>query len=255
MKLTFLGSGSAFTTDNYQSNMLLEFNGKRMLFDCGGDIRWALKEKGLHLLDIDCVYISHLHADHTGGLEGLAFMNKFIKKRKIPLYINEQLIPELWDSTLKGGLESIQMVDAVLDTYFSVKLIKNNEAVEFDDILFKPVQTIHVVSDTTFKKSFGLFITSDKKYKKVFITSDTQFAPAQLKDFIKASDLTFHDCETVAYENATGVHAHYKELKGLPVEIKSKMWLYHWNGSYEKLPDAKADGFLGFVQKGQEFEF
>jgi hypothetical protein len=45
------------------------------------------------------------------------------------------------------------------------------------------------------------------------------------------------------------------ELKSLPAALKAKMWLYHWNGSFTKLPDAKTDGFLGFVEKGQEFEF
>jgi hypothetical protein len=31
------------------------------------------------------------------------------------------------------------------------------------------------------------------------------------------------------------------------------MWLYHYNTG--DLPDAKNDGFLGYVQKGQIFEF
>ena len=45
MELTFLGSGSAFTNDgtNYQSNMILEHNGKRLLIDCGGDVRFPLR--------------------------------------------------------------------------------------------------------------------------------------------------------------------------------------------------------------------
>ena len=39
MRLTFLGTGSAFTMQNFQSNMLLEDGGRRLLIDCGGDVR------------------------------------------------------------------------------------------------------------------------------------------------------------------------------------------------------------------------
>ena len=92
MKLIFLGSGSAFTMDNYQSNMILETETteveslslshkgvdvdvdlattrKRLLIDCGSDIRWSLAEQGLSYKDIQNIYISHLHPDHFSGLE------------------------------------------------------------------------------------------------------------------------------------------------------------------------------------------
>src|SRR5215813_8474415 len=71
MKLTFIGTGSAFTMDNFQSNMLLEDSGKRLLIDAGGDVRFALAKVGLGAKDIDALYISHLHADHIGGIEWL----------------------------------------------------------------------------------------------------------------------------------------------------------------------------------------
>jgi ribonuclease BN (tRNA processing enzyme) len=65
--IKFLGTGSSFTLDNFQTNFLLTLdNGYRLLVDCGSDIRHALKaHTDLTYLDIDGVYISHLHADHT----------------------------------------------------------------------------------------------------------------------------------------------------------------------------------------------
>ena len=49
-KLTFLGSGSAFTLGdaNYQSNILLQKNFDTMLIDAGGDLRFSLNEQGMH---------------------------------------------------------------------------------------------------------------------------------------------------------------------------------------------------------------
>jgi len=41
MKILALGTGSAFTLNNYQTSFLID---DELLFDCGGDIRFALKE-------------------------------------------------------------------------------------------------------------------------------------------------------------------------------------------------------------------
>ena len=79
LKITFLGSGSAFTVDgdNYQSNLLLEKDKDTLLIDAGGDLRFSLSEQGFSHRDIRNVYISHLHADHIGGMEWLAMNTYF----------------------------------------------------------------------------------------------------------------------------------------------------------------------------------
>ena len=77
MKMTFIGSGAAFTSNNYHSNILIESNDKKLLIDCGSDARFALRDLGYSYKDIDSIYISHIHADHSGGLEWLGFSRKF----------------------------------------------------------------------------------------------------------------------------------------------------------------------------------
>ena len=49
LKITFLGSGSAFynDVDNFQSNLLLECQGRSLLIDCGTDIRFSMREAGM----------------------------------------------------------------------------------------------------------------------------------------------------------------------------------------------------------------
>ena len=88
MKITFLGTGSAFTTKNFQTNTIIERNGKRLLIDAGSDIRFSLQNIGLNYLNIDAIYVTHLHADHVGGMEYLAFCNYFNPRaqNKITLY-------------------------------------------------------------------------------------------------------------------------------------------------------------------------
>jgi hypothetical protein len=49
------------------------------------------------------------------------------------------------------------------------------------------------------------------------------------------------------------VHSHYSDLCTLPAELRRKMWLYHYNPG--PLPDVRAQGFRGLVQRGQCFDF
>lgn len=54
LKITFLGSGSAFynDVDNFQSNLLLECQGRSLLLDCGTDIRFSMREAGKKLTGV-----------------------------------------------------------------------------------------------------------------------------------------------------------------------------------------------------------
>ena len=91
MKLLFLGVSSALSVGDkkYQSNMLIKSSTNRhLLIDCGTDIRHSLYEQGVSHSTIDAVYISHLHADHVGGLEWLSFSKVFIDHKKPGLYIS-----------------------------------------------------------------------------------------------------------------------------------------------------------------------
>ena len=253
MKLTFLGSGSAFTvgTHNYHSNMLLgDEQGKHLLIDCGSDVRLSLHELNLTYQDITDVYVSHLHSDHAGGLEWLAFTTKFNSHCERPnLYICEKLVETLWNKVLSGGLSSLQTEIVILAIYFNVHPVKENGYFLWNGMRFQLIQTLHIMSGFSIVPSYGLMFKVNNL--TVFITTDTQFSPHQITDFYKMADLIFHDCETAVRRSR--VHAHYEELLTLPSDIRKKMWLYHYNPG--KLPNAIKDGFRGFVKKGQVFDF
>lgn len=269
MKLEFVGVGHAFTPKSaelYHSNILVEAeSGKKLLIDCGSNIHWSLEDKGIHggnlLSEIDAYYVSHLHADHIGGLEQTAlatffgpggrFHDPFGNRPK--LFCIDVLMDELWES-LKGGLRTLQgFNEADLDTFFEVHKVRKNNLFEWEGYQFRPVQTVHVVSGTMFMDSFGLLIQkSDKTGKTIFFTSDTQFAPHQLLTFYDIADIILQDCETSPFKS--GVHAHYNDLKGLSEDVKSKMHLYHYQPNPEKTFDAEADGFGGFIKRRDVFE-
>ena len=264
MKLTFLGSGSAFVLaeENYQSNILIETDDHTMLFDAGTTIPDALNALGKTVNSFDSIFISHNHADHVGGLEYIGFKKYFstfpFGSDRPTLLAHHQVMDELWDTSLKGGMRSLQGKSATLDTYFNPVYLKDSDTFMLDTyIKYQIVQTIHVIDDRRFMPSYGLILNNvrDVGIRKIFITGDTQLAPNQMMTFYDQSDIIFHDCELAEYQNS--VHAQYHELKKLPEHIKAKMWLYHYilNEDYPELPDAVADGFLGFVKRGDSFEY
>lgn len=258
MRLTFLGAGAAFTEapDNFQSNMFVEAdddaaNGERrgLLIDAGTDIRWSMKAAGLSHRNIETVYISHLHADHIGGLEWVGFRTYFDPDCKKPkLLATTGVIARLWDECLKGGMEGLDFGRADLNTYFDVVIVDEQTQFQWKGATFEPVRVPHFYSDGEEWSSFGLMMRS--KSRSTFLTTDAILDLPRLRPVYEEADVILQDSETTPCKS--GAHAHYDDLVAMPPELKKKMWLYHYNDG--PLPDAEADGFLGFVKRGQIVE-
>lgn len=264
MNIQFLGTGSAFCKKNYQTNFLIQEDGKRLLIDAGTDIRWSLNNLAYDYRDIDAIYITHLHADHIGGLEYIALSSYFAPKKdengnpiKIQLFGNADLINELWNSSLKGGLKCIQGKQTTLLDFFDVTMVQKNSSFIWEKIEFKIVQSVHVMDGYSIVPSYGLMFKDAPTRKTIYVTGDTQFNPNQIMDFYRQADVIIQDCETSPFKS--GVHAHYEELKTLPIEIKKKMVLTHFGDNViedtnalnsEWVDKARDDGFFWFAPKG-----
>lgn len=262
MKLKFLGVGGAFAPiSKGNSNMLFTSDsGKRLLLDFGTTGPYILRDElGIDVRDIDGVYISHIHSDHAGGLEFLAFSRFFQPKKdengnnvRPKLFCVPELMHELWETSLKGGLECLEGRLMNLTDYFECIPANVDDSFVWEGYRFNPVQTVHITSGYKLKNSYGLAIKKcdSMSMYDVFITTDTQYCPSCLYEFYNRSKLIFHDCETLPTKS--NVHPHYDDLNTLSDNIKNRMWLYHYA---DKIPSCKKDGFLGFVEKGQEFNF
>src|SRR5512144_562129 len=71
------GKTSAMTKD-WGFAALIEYGGKRILFDTGNNadiFAHNVKAKGIDLTKLDFVVISHRHGDHTSGLNYLLSVN------------------------------------------------------------------------------------------------------------------------------------------------------------------------------------
>lgn len=304
MKIKVIGCGNAFSNLNFNQCFLLSENDKSMLIDCGFQTGAALFKAGIPLKSITDVYISHLHADHIGFLEGLGFQRyDWINKpasckyewhhgdERIPLspeksyapvlHANEGMMHELWVHSLKGGMKSIEGLDATLETFFYTDPIKPGDFFMWEGWKCEPVQQIHIMAGSYITNTFGLFMTNMMTKKKVYFTTDAQHcSPRQVEIFYKNADLIFQDCECIGVDShkkemrfCSGVHANYAQLAGwdsanatrLSNSIKEKMWLSHYQDfvsegkdmfgqPYNWMDRVVGDGFKGFVHVGQEID-
>jgi len=88
--VTILGSGTCVPSlARSASAVLMETGQKRLLFDIGPGTMRRLLETGVNIQDIDCVFISHFHPDHTGELASFLFATKYpdASSRKKPLVL------------------------------------------------------------------------------------------------------------------------------------------------------------------------
>lgn len=250
MKLMFLGVSSALTIGykKFQSNMLLtSSSGRNLLIDCGTDIKHSLHAQKLSHRNIDAIYISHLHADHVGGLEWLGFSKLFLDETKPKLFISKDQQQPLWENVLKGGMSSLEYKEADLESFFDVHPIYNHDFF-WENHHFQLVEVCHSINNKKHVPCYGLIITGTKM--KVFLSTDTRFSPEKLMPIYEEVDLIFHDCETAKIPS--NQHAMYADLKTLDISIKNKMWLYDYASG--RLPNAKKDGFKGYVSRGQSFD-
>ena len=270
MLIKFLGRGGAFAPMAIgNSNMMfVADSGKRLMFDFGSTAPYIYRdEMGMDFRDIDGVFISHLHADHISGMEMLAFSRYFMPKVESgahvrpKLFMVKNLMKELWENCLKGGLESVQGKITNLTDYFDCKPVTENKRFIWEGYEFTPIQTVHVRSGYIIKHSYGLAVRKQEPKRvaekgmvtpvvdtyDAYITADTQFDQG-LIEYYRKSKVVFHDCETTPFKSH--VHPNYADLKTLPEDCRNKMWLYHYG---QEIETYKEDGFAGFVTKGQEF--
>jgi ribonuclease BN (tRNA processing enzyme) len=223
--------------------------GRRLLIDCGSDVRWSLARQGLCHRDVTDIYISHLHADHIGGLEYIGFQTRFDPQCQRPrLYLEASLADRLWRHSLSGGMGVITEGETRLEDFFDVRVVQANRVFQWEGVQLEAVPTLHVSSPEASVHSHALAI--EREGFRSFITTDTQFDPGNLQAQYERADLIFHDCEIGPVH--TTIHAHYDDLRRLPTAVRTKMWLYDYQPG--ALPDARADGFKGFVCAGQSFD-
>lgn len=87
LDVCLLGTGGMMPLPyRWLTSLMMRYNGKSILIDCGEGTQIALKEKGWSPNPIDVICFTHYHADHISGLPGM-LLTMGNAERKEPLLL------------------------------------------------------------------------------------------------------------------------------------------------------------------------
>ncbi|MHC4600480.1 MAG: MBL fold metallo-hydrolase [Planctomycetota bacterium] len=264
LELFFIGTGSAFARTHGQTNFLIIKGSDHVMVDFGMTGPMGLRKNArLEPTDVEVLLPTHSHADHVGGIECLALMNRyagqrFLGKPKLKIVINEEYQRILWEQTLRGGLEWNEEHETAkrklaFGDFFDVvrPKWKTNQpreiwTVRHGGIDIDLIRTKHIPEQAESWEasfvSFGLLIDGH-----IFVSGDTRF-DTDLLDIVKDAEWMFHDVQFFP----GAVHAPLDDLKTLPGDAKKKMFLIHYADDWEK---QDVSDFAGFAKEGIRYIF
>lgn len=224
-----LGVGDAFTELRYSSCLAVENDGAFVLVDCPHPILKILREAreatGLPLTPdrLAGVILTHLHADHASGLEGLAYYSHFALGRRLRLALHPTVQERLWDGHLAAGMEQLlpqvgaAFVRRGLADFFDVVPLDERAAVDVAGFRVECRHTIHHIPTTALRIAAGGATLGH--------SADTAFDEGLIA-WLAAADLFVH-------ETNHGVHTPYARLAALPKDIRAKMRLTHYPDDFD----------------------
>ena len=239
-----LGIGDAFSKLHYSSCLAVEYDGAWLVIDCPHPIRkmmWEASQAAgvsLDIPDVLGVALTHLHADHSSGLEGFGYYSYFATGEKARLLAHPDVTARLWDAHLAAGMEQLIVDDSLIpqpqafDSYFALTPLSETEEVTIGPFAIACRKTIHHVPTTAFRiraggRCFGY-------------SADTAFDP-DLIAWLSEADLIVH-------ETNYGIHTPYESLAALPAALRAKMRLIHFPDEFDA-----ADSVIACLAQGVRY--
>lgn len=243
LNIRMLGTGQAFAKTYFNNNALVTCNGYTLLIDFGITGPLAMHQMNVPLDAVDGVLLTHLHADHAGGVEELALRLKYQYNKKPALFIEERLVEPLWHHSLKAGLEFGSAGPQQLDDFF--ELIPLRAIVPHlicPGFSMELLPTRHFPNMPSYAAIFNnlLFYSGDTIFDRELIDTALKRGCKHL----------LHDCQLDGHGL---VHATLEELMTLPPAIQRMIRLMHYGDHMEQF--IGHTGHMSFLRQHETYTF
>lgn len=232
MDVLILGVGDAFTEDHFNNGAVIRAPEGYVMIDCPGQIHRALKaaraQSGwpVRVDDIDDILLTHLHGDHSNGLEAFGFWRNLRRRQgkgdiTPRLHTNEPAAERVW-SKLAPAMDfpsAGSAAPSTLDDYFELHALGPEHEHEIAGLSVRCRFTKHPVP------TVGLLVSDGAS--TLGWSSDTPFEQAHL-DWLAPADLIVHE------SNVGPAHTPIEQLNDLPPDVKRKMRLIHLPDDFDE---------------------
>jgi ribonuclease BN (tRNA processing enzyme) len=208
MRLIVLGSGASVPhARRGASGFWLETDAGNLLLDIGASVVYRMAQENLDWANLDAIWISHFHLDHTGGLAPYLFGTKYAPQtqaRRKPLTIFAprgmekvmRLFSEAGDYDLMRQPFPFKLREIAPETEFQI----------FPRLSAKTFSTPHTEESLALRLHFD----DDKKSSFVY-TSDTSHSDA-VADFARAADFVITECSFPRENPTPKVHQNLADV-------------------------------------------
>jgi len=206
MKLYILGSGTCVPYERRgSSGYALKLSKSTLLLDCGNGTTWKLGRVGINYLEVDHIFFSHFHPDHTADLIPFLFATKYTKQsnREKPLCI--------W------GAEGFKVFFSALEKAYDGWIVPDcldlgeieEGIMKFDDFTLSVRKTLHIESSLAYRiesEGKSLVYSGDTDYSESLIElardADTLIIECSMPDGLKVKGhLTPNEVVRIANES------------------------------------------------------
>lgn len=226
MRILINGVGDAFTRQHFGSSGLVQGPEGYVLIDCPDPIHRVLHESTsragwkVDVNGIDDILLTHLHGDHSNGLEMFGFYRR-IKRMENPaiarprLHASQPVAQRLWEK-LAPSMDAPMPFGSVgvskLEEYFDVHVLEPDRPAHIAGLTVECRFTKHGVP------TIGILLCEGRKC--FGWSGDTPFEQAHI-DWLNQADLFVHE------SNKGPSHTPIESLNALPASVRRKIRLIH----------------------------
>ena len=166
--------------------------------------------------DVSDILLTHLHGDHSDGLETLGFANQY--RRDVPrrprLHALPEVLSRVWEKLgpAMDGATRLEGNMSVLEDYFEPCPLEPGEVRDIGGLSVQCRRSVHSLP--------CMAVRIDDGTASLGWSGDTEFVP-ELVEWLAKADVVVHEC------GEQFKHTQYADLASLPAWVQARIRLIH----------------------------